>query len=180
MRDDTNNENCIPVILDGHNIYSKLNHYLDNKIKISFRLKNHQEYLFNGIVIEVGRMDYTIKNANLFEVGRLPERGYYFILQLENKETAYFTNKDIDEETIHPSSYNPIRIYLRKPISEELRNEVMQRDKFLCQLNLEGCKIKAECCDHIIPWSIGGETILSNLQASCNNCNLKKSNKLIY
>ncbi|MBI5847426.1 MAG: HNH endonuclease [Nitrospirae bacterium] len=30
--------------------------------------------------------------------------------------------------------------------------------------------------DHIIAWSKGGETVLSNLQTLCSKCNLGKSN----
>jgi|TARA_B100001964_G_C14224048_1_gene596741 5-methylcytosine-specific restriction endonuclease McrA len=32
--------------------------------------------------------------------------------------------------------------------------------------------------DHKIPFSKGGKTILKNAQALCNECNLKKGNKL--
>lgn len=34
--------------------------------------------------------------------------------------------------------------------------------------------------DHIIPYSICGETKMSNLQALCKSCNLRKGNKIMY
>jgi 5-methylcytosine-specific restriction endonuclease McrA len=34
-------------------------------------------------------------------------------------------------------------------------------------------------CDHVIPLSKGGKTVLQNLVPSCPSCNIAKSNKLI-
>ncbi|MDR0540570.1 MAG: HNH endonuclease [Spirochaetaceae bacterium] len=31
--------------------------------------------------------------------------------------------------------------------------------------------------DHIVPWSLGGKTDLTNAQVLCRNCNRRKSNK---
>jgi hypothetical protein len=160
-------------------IKSKLYHYLDSGISICFRLKNHQEYLFKGKIINVMNIEYEYLHDEFGNINKRTE-GFSFILKLDNGELAYFTDRDIDYETIHPSSYNPVRIYMRQPIPETLKEEVMKRDNYICKIKLDGCTTKAECCDHIIPWSLGGETTLNNLQASCNNCNLKKSNKIIY
>lgn len=65
--------------------------------------------------------------------------------------------------------------------SLRLRFRVLKRDDFKCRacggspatkpgLNLH--------VDHIVPWSVGGETIEDNLQALCELCNLGKSNVL--
>jgi hypothetical protein len=63
--------------------------------------------------------------------------------------------------------------------SLRLRWHVLQRDRFTC------CACGASPAitvgvelhvDHIIPWSKGGETVLSNLQTLCSVCNLGKSN----
>ncbi|NMC87734.1 MAG: HNH endonuclease [Candidatus Moranbacteria bacterium] len=32
--------------------------------------------------------------------------------------------------------------------------------------------------DHIIPFSLGGDTTEENLRTLCKNCNIKKSNKI--
>ena len=38
------------------------------------------------------------------------------------------------------------------------------------------CKNPGTQGDHIIPWSAGGATVMSNLQMLCGACNLRKSN----
>lgn len=64
-------------------------------------------------------------------------------------------------------------------INTRLRFLVLQRDNFKC------CACGASPAkdpsvelhvDHIVPWSKGGETEISNLQTLCSKCNLGKSN----
>ncbi len=65
----------------------------------------------------------------------------------------------------------------RQP-SWRLRFLVMQRDKFGCRsCGASPAKNPAVNLhvDHVIPWSKGGETILSNLQTLCEQCNIGKS-----
>jgi 5-methylcytosine-specific restriction protein A len=53
-----------------------------------------------------------------------------------------------------------------------VRRIVLQRDRYLCQVRLEGCTIQADECDHIVPVADGGSWYdLSNLRASCRHCN---------
>lgn len=63
----------------------------------------------------------------------------------------------------------------RTHISEELRNEILERDNHKCTIcgankNLE--------LDHIVPFSTGGKTIKSNLRTLCKKCNSKKGTKI--
>ena len=64
-----------------------------------------------------------------------------------------------------------------RAISDKLRYTVLKRDCFRC------CACGASPAkdssvelhvDHIVPWSKGGETTLSNLQTLCYRCNLGK------
>ena len=64
-----------------------------------------------------------------------------------------------------------------RTISDKLRYQVLKRDCFKC------CACGASPAkdpsvelhvDHIVPWSKGGETGLSNLQTLCSRCNLGK------
>jgi hypothetical protein len=60
-----------------------------------------------------------------------------------------------------------------------LRFKVLQRDNFSCRqcgkspATVVGVILHV---DHIIPWSIGGETVIENLRTLCKQCNLGKSN----
>jgi len=69
----------------------------------------------------------------------------------------------------------------RRDINLRLRFRVMQRDKFKC------CKCGKSPAtdptviiqvDHVIPWSLGGETVMENLQTLCSECNYGKGNLL--
>jgi hypothetical protein len=66
--------------------------------------------------------------------------------------------------------------------SLRLRWHVLQRDRFTCcacgasPALVSGVELHV---DHKIPWSKGGDTVLSNLQTLCSTCNLGKSNVLM-
>jgi hypothetical protein len=64
-------------------------------------------------------------------------------------------------------------------INLKLRFTVLQQDSFRCRScgasPAKDPKIELHV-DHIVPWSKGGETEISNLQTLCSNCNLGKSN----
>ena len=73
------------------------------------------------------------------------------------------------KKIIHKTSRNP---------SWRLRFLVMRRDCFACCLcgasPAKDPSVSLQV-DHIIPWSKGGETVLSNLQTCCDRCNIGKS-----
>jgi Homing endonuclease associated repeat/HNH endonuclease len=55
-----------------------------------------------------------------------------------------------------------------------LEVQVLIRDKGVCQLCKRPLDNLKYHIDHIFPWIKGGQTILSNLQLLCSQCNLKK------
>lgn len=62
-----------------------------------------------------------------------------------------------------------------------LRLKVMDRDGYMCvkcHATRQTNPTLVFHIDHIIPWSLGGKTELSNLQLLCSTCNLKKNNKI--
>ena len=76
-----------------------------------------------------------------------------------------------------------IRHKTKREINLRLRFKVMARDHFKC------CKCGKSPAtdpsvvlhiDHIYPYSKGGETIMENLQTLCSDCNLGKSDLVIY
>jgi 5-methylcytosine-specific restriction endonuclease McrA len=66
--------------------------------------------------------------------------------------------------------------------SPRLRFEVLARDKFTCRFcgasPMKDPSVTLHI-DHIIPWSKGGETSLTNLQTLCAKCNLGKSDLMV-
>ncbi len=64
----------------------------------------------------------------------------------------------------------------RESISEELRQQVLQRDHYTCRYC--GSKDGPFHADHVYPVSKGGETTFSNLVTACEDCNLKKSSRI--
>ena len=67
----------------------------------------------------------------------------------------------------------------RKALTKELRQKIIQRDRYTCQQcgkympDEVGLQI-----DHIIPISQGGKSIEKNLRVLCSKCNGKKGSKL--
>lgn len=61
-----------------------------------------------------------------------------------------------------------------RSISRVLKERVMDRDNYTC---VNCGAYHRLTLDHIIPWSLGGETSYENLQVLCKTCNSKKSNK---
>ncbi|EMN88902.1 homing endonuclease associated repeat-containing protein [Leptospira weilii] len=64
-------------------------------------------------------------------------------------------------------------------ISLRQRFSVFLRDGFRCQLCGNSPMIHPGTelhCDHIIPWSKGGLTVIENLRTTCAKCNLGKGN----
>ncbi|WP_420824067.1 HNH endonuclease [Telmatospirillum siberiense] len=65
--------------------------------------------------------------------------------------------------------------------SLRLRFRVMKRDNFSCRVCGASPALKPGLTlhvDHIVAWSLGGETVDDNLQTLCEPCNLGKSNML--
>lgn len=68
----------------------------------------------------------------------------------------------------------------RKLATRELREKIMIRDNYTCQIcgkhmpDEVGLQI-----DHIIPIAKGGKTVASNLRVLCSKCNSSKSDKIL-
>jgi 5-methylcytosine-specific restriction endonuclease McrA len=60
---------------------------------------------------------------------------------------------------------------------KNLRAQVLERDHYLCQLQLPGCEGAATHCHHVEAKAWGGEDALSNLEAACAHCNLSKAQR---
>lgn len=55
------------------------------------------------------------------------------------------------------------------------RLRVLERDGYICQVRLPGCRVKASAVDHIRELADGGDPYdMANLQAACVSCNSRK------
>jgi 5-methylcytosine-specific restriction enzyme A len=58
-----------------------------------------------------------------------------------------------------------------------LRLRVLDRDDYLCQLQLLGCTGGADQVDHIIPVHLGGEDDETNAASVCAHCHAAKTGR---
>jgi HNH endonuclease len=67
----------------------------------------------------------------------------------------------------------------RRPIPENIQNQVRQRANFLCEYchASEQWQYVAFTIEHIIPLAKNGSETLDNLALACFHCNRKKSNR---
>jgi len=103
-------------------------------------------------------------------------------IKFKNKENRHYS------ECAEFSKYHYEKRQIKKTpnkrrigISQKLRFEIFQRDKFTCQYckkSKDEDNIKLEI-DHIIPISAGGTDDYHNLTTSCKKCNRGKCNKII-
>lgn len=67
-------------------------------------------------------------------------------------------------------------------VNNRLRYEIFERDDFTCKIcgrsPKSGDAVKLHI-DHIYPVSLGGITVRENLQTLCQQCNIRKSNKVL-
>lgn len=75
---------------------------------------------------------------------------------------------DEDGQKLKPSPH------VKKPIPEELRWQVFERDCFTCRTCGSRSRLRA---DHVIPEIKGGKATLDNLQTLCVSCNSRKGSR---
>jgi len=63
----------------------------------------------------------------------------------------------------------------RRSFPTAVRQQIMDRDNWRCQIKSGGCLGKATQADHIRPWAEGGTDDASNGQAVCTACHDKKT-----
>ena len=84
-----------------------------------------------------------------------------------------------NEGVTPPADASPRNTTQRTPRAANWRQRalVLMRDGAFCQLcgatPQSGAQLQV---DHKVPWSLGGETVLENLQSLCIQCNVGKSN----
>lgn len=83
------------------------------------------------------------------------------------------------KKTVHADDIRGGFHQTQRDANLRLRFLVMKRDCFKCRICGASPASNPDLelhIDHIIPWSVGGETVIDNLQTLCSKCNLGKSN----
>jgi hypothetical protein len=113
------------------------------------------------------------KNISLYSSGTSEKRFGRWRLALEA-----FVNW-ANEGVAPVNGASPQSITRRTPRAANWRQRavVLMRDGAQCRLcgatPQSGARLHV---DHVTPWSLGGETVIENLQILCEQCNIGKSN----
>jgi len=60
-------------------------------------------------------------------------------------------------------------------VPSEMREAVLIRDNYTCAYC--GSRLAPLHCDHVIPYSRGGRTVMENLVTACQSCNCAKRDR---
>jgi hypothetical protein len=102
-------------------------------------------------------------------------------IEYENAEFLEEENEVAKVESINSEMKSETKTFEKdtRTISLRLRFSVFLRDGFRCTscgkspVTHPGVELH---CDHILPWSKGGKTLMDNLKTLCADCNLGKGN----
>lgn len=170
--------------IDGHipQIQSWKRHCAD-AISKSW-IKTHRELQFQQAIDDEQAFQFILcRNKTKYVQKNYIKTAYQDSLDVETFSCSYEWLLDRYQQLQDIDFACPLSEYhsknQRKLMTRPLREEIMRRDRYTCQIcgkympDEVGLQI-----DHIIPVSKGGKTIPSNLQVLCDKCNRKKSAKL--
>lgn len=152
---------------------------INKSILKNYRHKQFQNCLDsdNMFRFELTRMQTRYRQVNYV-------KSAYKVSQVVKTYTYNYTYLLERNKQLEAISFElPLRQYhsknQRKLMTRELREKVIRRDNYTCQIcgkympDEVGLQI-----DHIIPVSKGGKTVLSNLRVTCSKCNARKKDKI--
>lgn len=167
------NQSSQMLILGGlfkNRTHNEINKLLDkyNPINIKFRLVTYTFY-------EWGEAHYNPSIGEITTNGSSHKSPtfYHEIMPDELYERIQF----LSQFNFTVTRYEYDCKNQRALMTREIRHQIIERDKSICQNCGKLCKVSEIEIDHIKPISKGGKTILSNLQVLCIKCNRTKSNK---
>ena len=146
------------------------------------KMRNIESIVFNDLIEKVNTDFYA-------EVHLYLTRGRMHRV-IDEKKESFDLNEIIDALKSIDSSklkdgrrfysgevWNSIERVERAKVSNELRQEIFERDGYTC-VNCGSTEKESLEIDHIQPISKGGKTEPSNLQTLCRNCNIRKGNNI--
>lgn len=146
------------------------------------KLRNIESIVFNDLIEKVNTDFYA-------EVHLYLKRGRMHRV-IDEKKESFDLNEIIDALKSIDSSklkdgrrfyseevWGSIERVERAKVSNELRQEIFERDGYTC-VNCGSTEKESLEIDHIQPISKGGKIEPSNLQTLCRNCNIRKGNNI--
>lgn len=146
------------------------------------KLRNIESIVFNDLIEKVNTDFYA-------EVHLYLTRGRMHRVIDEKKESfdlneiidvlkSIDSSKVIDGRRFYSREvWGSIERVERAKVSNELRQEIFERDGYTC-VNCGSTKKESLEIDHIKPISKGGKTEPGNLQTLCRDCNIRKENNI--
>mgnify|MGYP002672335916 FL=1 len=146
------------------------------------KMRNIESIVFNDLIEKVNTDFYA-------EVHLYLTRGRMHRV-IDEKKESFDLNEIIDALKSIDSSklkegrrfysaevWNSIERVERAKVSNELRQEIFERDGYTC-VNCGSTEKESLEIDHIQPISKGGKTEPGNLQTLCHDCNFRKGNNI--
>ena len=146
------------------------------------KLRNIESIVFNDLIEKVNTDFYA-------EVHLYLTRGRIHKVVDEKKELFDLNEiidvlKSIDSSKVKDGRrfysrevWDSIERVERAKVSNELRQEIFERDGYTC-VNCGSTEKESLEIDHIMPISKGGKTEPGNLQTLCRDCNFRKGNNI--
>ncbi len=144
------------------------------------KLRNIESIVFNDL-IEKANTDFYAEVHLYLTRGRMhrvidEKKESFDLNEIIDALKSIDSSKVIDERRFYSGEvWNSIERVERAKVSNELRQEIFERDGYTCVICGSTEKESLEI-DHIKPISKGGKTEPGNLQTLCHDCNVRKGN----
>ena len=146
------------------------------------KLRNIESIVFNDL-IEKANTDFYAEVHLYLTRGRMhrvidEKKESFDLNEIIDALKSIDSSKVIDERRFYSGEvWNSIERVERAKVSNELRQEIFERDGYTC-VNCGSTEKESLEIDHIQPISKGGKTEPGNLQTLCRNCNIRKGNNI--
>lgn len=146
------------------------------------KLRNIESIVFNDLIEKVNTDFYAEVHLYLTR-GRIhrvvdEKKELFDLNEIIDVLKSIDSSKVIDGRRFYSREvWDSIERVERAKVSNELRQEIFERDGYTC-VNCGSTEKESLEIDHIKPISKGGKTEPDNLQTLCHDCNIRKGNNI--
>lgn len=146
------------------------------------KLRNIESIVFNDL-IEKANTDFYVEVHLYLTRGRIhrvvdEKKELFDLNEIIDVLKSIDSSKVIDGRRFYSREvWKSIERVERAKVSNELRQEIFERDGYTC-VNCGSTEKESLEIDHIKPISKGGKTEPDNLQTLCHDCNIRKGNDI--